>query len=46
MNREKEEGMMQFLMGLNVTYNVVCTNILMMSPLPNVCQAHSLIVKK
>ena len=30
-------------MGLNDTYNVVRTNILMMSPLPNVRQAYSLV---
>ncbi|PON71918.1 hypothetical protein TorRG33x02_253390 [Trema orientale] len=43
-NEQKEEvRMMQFLMGLNDTYNVVRSNILMMSPLPNVRQAYSLV---
>ncbi|KAL8110493.1 hypothetical protein AgCh_026274 [Apium graveolens] len=41
---EKEEDrMMQFLMGLSDTYNVVRSNILMMSPLLNVRQAYSLV---
>ncbi|XP_020411497.1 uncharacterized protein LOC109946852 [Prunus persica] len=45
-NTQKEEDrMMQFLMGLNDTYNGVRGNILMMSPLPNVRQAYSLVVQ-
>lgn len=32
-------------MDLNDTYNIVRTNILMMSPLPNVRQAYSLVVQ-
>ena len=37
--------MMQFLMGLNDTYNVVRSNILMITPLPNVRQAYSLVIQ-
>ncbi|KAG5003445.1 hypothetical protein JHK84_027712 [Glycine max] len=40
----EEDQLMQFLMGLNDTYNTVRTNILMMSPLPNVRQAYSLVI--
>lgn len=32
-------------MGLNDTFNIVRTNILMMSPLPNVRQAYSLVIQ-
>ncbi|KAL8110835.1 hypothetical protein AgCh_026541 [Apium graveolens] len=43
-NEQKEEDrMMQFIMGLSNTYNVVRSNILMMSPLPNIHQAYSLV---
>lgn len=44
-NEQREDWMMQFLMGLNDTYNVVRTNILMMSPLHNVRQAYSLVIQ-
>ena len=37
--------MMQFLMGLNDTYNVVRSNILMITPLPNVRQAYSVVIQ-
>jgi len=37
--------MMQFLMGLNDSYNGVRSNILMVSPLPNVRQAYSLVIQ-
>ena len=37
--------MMQFLMGLNDTYNSVHSNILMMSPLLKVLQDYSLVVQ-
>jgi hypothetical protein len=37
--------MMQFLMGLNDNYNGVRSNILTMSPLPNVRQAYSLVIQ-
>lgn len=43
--QRKGDRMMQFLMALNDTYNIIRTNILMMSPLSNVCQAYSLIVE-
>ncbi|KAL5805972.1 hypothetical protein ACOSQ4_028705 [Xanthoceras sorbifolium] len=43
--QREEDQMMQFLMGLNDTFSVVLSNILMMSPLPNVRQAHSLVVQ-
>ncbi|KAI4318109.1 hypothetical protein L6164_025917 [Bauhinia variegata] len=38
--------MIQFLTGLNDAYNTVRSNILMMSPLPNVHQAHSLVIQE
>jgi len=45
-NAQKEKDrMMQFLMGLNNTYNSVRSNILMMSLLLNVRQAYSLVVQ-
>ncbi|XP_034223843.1 uncharacterized protein LOC117634050 [Prunus dulcis] len=45
-NEQKEEDrMMQFLMGLNDTYNGARSNILMMTPLPNVRQAYSLVIQ-
>ncbi|RHN75744.1 putative transcription factor interactor and regulator CCHC(Zn) family [Medicago truncatula] len=37
---------MQFLMGLNDSYSTVRSNILMMSPLPNVRQAYSLVIQE
>ncbi|KAK3008274.1 hypothetical protein RJ639_014960 [Escallonia herrerae] len=44
--QREEDRLMQFLMGLHDTYNIVCTNILMMSPLPNVRQAYSLVIQE
>ncbi|KAK2967943.1 hypothetical protein RJ640_029935 [Escallonia rubra] len=44
--QREEDRLMQFLMGLHDTYNVVRTNILMMSPLPNVRQAYSLVIQE
>lgn len=44
-DQREEDRLMQFLMGLNDAYNVVRTNILMISPLPNVCQAYSLVIQ-
>ncbi|KAH7557120.1 hypothetical protein JRO89_XS11G0050600 [Xanthoceras sorbifolium] len=41
--QREEDRMMQFLMGLNDTYNVVRSNILMITPLPNDRQAYSLV---
>ena len=38
-DQREEDRLMQFLMGLNDTYNVVRSNILIMMPLPNVRQA-------
>ena len=43
--QREEDRMMQFLMGLNDTFSVVRSNILMMSPLPNVRQAYSLVIQ-
>lgn len=34
------------LMGLNHTYNVVRSNVFMISPHPNLCQAYSLVIKQ
>lgn len=36
--------MMQFFMGLNDAYNTIRSNILIMLPLSNVRQAHSLVI--
>ncbi|KAK2998154.1 hypothetical protein RJ639_026159 [Escallonia herrerae] len=44
--QREEDRLMQFLMGLDDTYNIVRTNILMMSPLPNVRQAYSLVIQE
>ncbi|KAI5334322.1 hypothetical protein L3X38_024455 [Prunus dulcis] len=45
-NKQTEEDrMMQFLMGLNDTYNGVRSNIVMMTSLPNVHQAYSLVIQ-
>ncbi|KAK3037908.1 hypothetical protein RJ639_031799 [Escallonia herrerae] len=44
--QREEDRLMQFLMGLHDTYNIVRTNILMMSPLPNVRQAYSLVIQE
>lgn len=45
-NQREEDRLMQFLTCLNDTYNVVCTNILMMMPLSNVRQAYSLVIQE
>ncbi|KAK3002667.1 hypothetical protein RJ639_019973 [Escallonia herrerae] len=44
--QREEDRLIQFLMGLHDTYNIVRTNILMMSPLPNVRQAYSLVIQE
>ncbi|KAK3021290.1 hypothetical protein RJ639_047281 [Escallonia herrerae] len=44
--QREEDRLMQFLMGLHDTHNIVRTNILMMSPLPNVRQAYSLVIQE
>ncbi|KAL6318359.1 hypothetical protein AAG906_039451 [Vitis piasezkii] len=46
LEQREEDRLMQFLMGLNESYKAVRSNILMMSPLPNVRQAYSLIVQE
>lgn len=43
--QREEDRMMQFLMGLNDTYSSVRSNILMISPLPKVRQAYSLVIQ-
>ena len=43
--QKEEDQMMQFLMRLNDTFNNVRTNILMMTPLPNIRQAYSLVIQ-
>ncbi|KAK3031955.1 hypothetical protein RJ639_037116 [Escallonia herrerae] len=45
-DQREEDRLMQFLMGLHDTYNVVRTNIPMMSPLPNVQQSYSLVIQE
>ncbi|XP_075076494.1 uncharacterized protein LOC142163140 [Nicotiana tabacum] len=42
----EEDRLMQFLMGLNDVYNAVRSNILMISPLPNVRQAYSFVIQE
>ncbi|KAK3026447.1 hypothetical protein RJ639_041857 [Escallonia herrerae] len=44
--QREEDRLMQFLMGLHDTYNVVRTNSLMISPLPNVQHAYSLVIQE
>ncbi|XP_060191013.1 uncharacterized protein LOC132620365 [Lycium barbarum] len=41
----QDERLIQFLMGLNDTYGPVRSNILMISPLPNVNLAYSLLIQ-
>jgi len=45
-DQREEDRLMQFIMGLNDSYSTVCSNILMMSPLPNVRQAYSLVIQE
>lgn len=46
-NEQREEDkMMQFLMGLNDTFRGVRSNILMITPLPKVRQAYSLVIQE
>ncbi|XP_023524327.1 uncharacterized protein LOC111788256 [Cucurbita pepo subsp. pepo] len=45
-DQREEDKLMQLLMGLNQSYKTVRSNILMMSPLPNVRQAYSLLVQE
>lgn len=45
-DQREEDRLMLFLMGLNDTYNIVRTNILMMMPLPNVRQAYSFVIQE
>ncbi|XP_055825473.1 uncharacterized protein LOC129894013 [Solanum dulcamara] len=42
---KQDERLIQFLMGLNDVYAAVRSNILMMSPLPNVNHAYSLLIQ-
>ncbi|XP_059310192.1 uncharacterized protein LOC132061378 [Lycium ferocissimum] len=42
---KQDERLIQFLMGLNDVYAAVRSNILMMSPLPNVNLAYSLLIQ-
>ncbi|KAH0650685.1 hypothetical protein KY284_030597 [Solanum tuberosum] len=44
-NSLQDERLIQFLMGLNDTYGSVRSNILMISPLPNVNLAYSLLIQ-
>ena len=45
-DQREEDKLMQLLMGLNESYKTVKSNILMMTPLPNVRQAYSLLVQE
>ena len=46
MNLIERQQLMQFLMGLNDSYQVVRSSILMMNPLPTVNQASSLVLQE
>ncbi|KAK5787106.1 hypothetical protein PVK06_041758 [Gossypium arboreum] len=41
-----QQRLFQFLMGLNDTYGVVCSQILLMTPLPTVNQAYSMLMQE
>uniref|UniRef100_A0A2C9WEK4 Retrotransposon gag domain-containing protein n=1 Tax=Manihot esculenta TaxID=3983 RepID=A0A2C9WEK4_MANES len=43
--RENEENIMQFLMGLNDSYDHVKNQILIMDPLPSVNKAYSMVLQ-
>ena len=43
--KREDAQMMQILMGLNDTFSFGHSNILMLSPLPNICQAYFLVVQ-
>ncbi|KAK9061154.1 hypothetical protein SSX86_018334 [Deinandra increscens subsp. villosa] len=43
--RQADQRLIQFLMGLNPSYDTVRGNILMMQPLPSVNQAYALIIQ-
>ncbi|XP_073119563.1 uncharacterized protein [Henckelia pumila] len=43
--QREEDRIMHFLMGLNDTYSSVRSNILMITPLPNVRQTYSLVIQ-
>ncbi|KAJ8620514.1 hypothetical protein MRB53_029043 [Persea americana] len=45
-DQREEDKLMQLLMGLNESYKTVRSNILMMTPLPNVRQAYSLLAQE
>ena len=45
-DQREEDKLMQLLMGLNESYKTVRSNILMMTSLPNVRQAYSLLVQE
>jgi len=45
-DQREEDKLMQLLMGHNESYKTVRSNILMMTPLPNVRQAYSLLVQE
>lgn len=43
---EENQKLLRLLMGLNESYNLVKTNILMMKPFPTVRQAYSLLIQE
>ena len=45
-DQREEDKLMQLLMGLNESYTTMRSNILMMTPLPNVRQVYSLLVQE
>ncbi|KAM0048148.1 putative RNA-directed DNA polymerase [Helianthus debilis subsp. tardiflorus] len=43
--REEDQRLVQFLMGLNLSYDTIRSNILMMQPLPSINHAYALLIQ-
>jgi len=46
LKREEKQKLVQFLMGLNDSYNAIRGNILMMNPLPTISQIYSMLIQE
>ena len=44
--QQDQQRLMQFLMGLNESYSAIRGQILLMNPLPSVCQAYSFVCQE